>query len=119
MYYMVLLVLDDAERSHDLLDAWEKAGAGGVTVWESTGLGRIRQAGLRDDVPLMPSLAELLRQEEERHRTLFTVVKDEAMVDRLIEAVTEVAGNLNEPNTGVLFVLPVVRAIGLDRPAGT
>ena len=119
MHYMVLLVLDDVERSEELLNAWEAVGAKGVTVWESTGLVRIRRASLQDDVPLMPSLAELLRQGEERHRTMFTVVEDETTVDRLIEAATKVAGNLNEPNTGVLFVLPVVRAIGLDRPAGS
>ena len=85
MYYMVLLVLDKIERVPDVLQAWETTGVGGITILESTGLGRARRSGIRDDLPLMPSLIDFLRGKEERHRTLFTVVEGDQWVDRLIE----------------------------------
>lgn len=113
MYHMVLLVLDDLNLCDEVLDAWEAAGATGITILNSTGLGRIRKAGLRDDFPLLPSITNLLRGREENHRTLFTVVKGEAMIDRLIAATQEVTGDLSEPDRGVLFALPVTRAVGL------
>jgi nitrogen regulatory protein PII len=70
-------------------------------------------SGLRDDLPLMPSLMNLLKSREERHRTLFTVVDSEEKVDQLIEATQKIIGDLNNAHNGVLFVLPVSRVVGL------
>ena len=39
--YMLLMVLDDATRLADVLEAWTSAGVRGVTILESTGLQRI------------------------------------------------------------------------------
>lgn len=36
------------------------------------------------------------------------------MVDRLIKVTQQITGGLDAPNRGVLFVLPVARAIGLN-----
>lgn len=113
MYHMILLVLDELEQYPSVLDAWNAAGAAGITILESTGLARVRKSVIRDDQPLMPSFESLLRGREEQHRTLFTVVEGEAQVDRIIEATEAITGNLDEPDTGALFVLPVSRAEGL------
>jgi nitrogen regulatory protein PII len=113
MYHMILLILDELEQCPAVLDAWDAAGAAGITILESTGLARVRKSALRDDLPLMPSIDSLLKGREEHHRTLFTVVEDEAHVDRIIEATLAITGNLDEPDSGALFVLPVTRAVGL------
>jgi nitrogen regulatory protein PII len=113
MYHMVLLIVDNVEQCFPVLDAWEALEVGGITILESTGLGRVRKSGPRDDVPLMPSLANLLKRREERHRTMFTVVENEEKVDELIEATQKIIGDLNNAHNGVLFVLPVSRVVGL------
>jgi nitrogen regulatory protein PII len=113
MYHMVLLVLNNPDQCPSVLDAWDALGVGGITILESTGLGHLRAKGIRDDLPLMPSLVDLLRSREERHRTLFTVVEDEAQVDRIIEATQKIVGDLEQPHNGVLFILPVSRVVGL------
>jgi len=113
MYHMILLILDELKQCASVLDAWDAAGATGITILESTGLARVRKSAIRDDQPLMPSIESLLRGREEQHRTLFTVVEDEAQVKRIIEATQAITGNLDEPDTGALFVLPVTRAVGL------
>ncbi len=116
--YLVVCVLSAIEKCPDVLDAWEAAGVAGITILESTGLGQIRrERGVRDDLPLMPSLIQLFRGQEVRHRTFFSLVHDEAMVDRLIEATQAIVGDLNQPDNGIIFVLPVSRAEGLRRPA--
>jgi nitrogen regulatory protein PII len=112
MYHMIMLVLDKMEQCSSVLDAWDAAGAAGITILESTGLARVRKSAIRDDLPLMPSIESLFKGREEHHRTLFTVVEDEARVDRIIEATQAITGNLDEPNSGVLFVLPVTRVVG-------
>lgn len=114
MNYLILAVIDELEKCPSLLDAWEAAGVRGITILESTGLGRIRKGkNIRDDVPLMPSLRNLLQTREEHHRTLFSVVNGEEMIDRVIEATEQVLGDLNEENKGVLFALPVARVHGI------
>lgn len=113
MYHMILLILDDVNQCSSILEAWEAQGVGGVTILESTGLGRVRKLSIRDDIPLMPSLSRLLQNREERHRTLFSVVQDEAMVDKVIAATESVLGDLEQAHNGVLFVLPVSRVMGL------
>ncbi len=37
------------------------------------------------------------------------------MVDKVVEATQSVIGDLNNPNTGILTVLPVVKTYGLNR----
>lgn len=113
MYYMVLLIVDDLNVCPIILDAWDAAKVPGITIMESTGMGRLREDSIRDDIPMMPSLSELFRSREHRHRTIFSVVEGEEVVDRLIEITEEILGDLNKPNTGVLFVLPVSRVVGL------
>ena len=114
MNYMVIAVIDELAQCPAVLEAWEKAGAKGITILESTGMGRLRQGmNLRDDLPLMPSLRNLFKTREEPHRTLFTIVRDEATIDRIHEATEIILGDLKEPNKGILFVLPVVRAFGI------
>ncbi|MFQ5419223.1 MAG: hypothetical protein ACE5EY_02555 [Anaerolineae bacterium] len=114
MYHMILLVLDKLEQCPSVLDAWEAAGTPGITILESTGLARMR-SGIRDDLPLMPSIASLLKGREEHHRTLFAVVEGEARVDRIriIEATQAITGSLDDVHTGILFVLPVTCVVGL------
>lgn len=113
MYHMVLLVINNVDQCFPVLDAWEALQVGGVTILESTGLGRMKKSGPRDDLPLMPSLTSLLKGREERHRTLFTVVDSEEKVDQLIAATEAIIGDLNNADNGVLFVLPVSRVAGL------
>ena len=115
MYYLVILVVDNVDHCPEILDAWEEAGVLGVTVLASTGLGRIRRAGLRDDMPLMPSLQDLFEQEEVQHRTLLSVVDSQELVDRMVATAERVIGDLEKPHTGVLFVVPVAQAYGLGK----
>ncbi len=111
--YLVVLIVDNPDQCPDILHAWEGAGVSGVTILNSSGLGRIRRGGLREDMPLFPSLSEILEGEEIQHRTLLSVVEDEAMVDEMIRLAQDIIGNLNQPHTGFLFVVPVLRAYGL------
>jgi nitrogen regulatory protein PII len=113
---LVLFVLSDPEKLEDVLSAWETAGASGATILASTGLGRLRQNSLlREDMPLIPSLEDIFRHEETSSRTLFTLVEDDATVEKVIEATQKVVGDLSQPNSGILMVLPVSRVVGLKK----
>lgn len=111
--YMILFVLDDPGFLENVLSAWEELGIRGITVLLSTGLGRIRQKrGLMEDMPLFPSLQDLYTHREKLSRTLFTILDDDTLIDRLVETTERIVGKLDDPNTGILIVLPVTRVYG-------
>jgi len=114
--YMIFFVLHDANWLKDVLDVWHNAGVGGITILPSTGLQRLQGSiAFRDDLPLMPSLDDLLQDEETLNRTLFTIVPTMEMVDEVVAATERLIGNLNEPNTGILAVIQLAKVYGLDR----
>ena len=115
MSYLVVLIVNNIDKCPEILDAWEEAGVLGVTIFASTGLGRVRRAGLRDDLPLMPSLGDLFSGEEEQSRTLISVVDSQEMVDNMVAIAQQILGNLENPHTGFLFVLPVNQAFGMGK----
>jgi nitrogen regulatory protein PII len=115
MNYLVVLIVNEIDDCPAVLDAWEAAGVLGVSILASTGLGRMRRAGLRDDMPLMPSLQDLFESEEVHHRTLLSVVDSQELVDKMVAIAQQVIGNLEDPHTGFLFVVPVIQAYGLGK----
>ena len=113
--YLILFVLDNPDKLEDLLNAWEAAGTGGATVLVSSGLNRVLNRGFRDDIPLMPGLDDFYKREEDFHRTLFTIVKDDDVLNKIVEATQKVVGDLNQPNTGILVVMPTAQVYGLEK----
>lgn len=113
--FFIVYVHHDESKLNELLDAWEKAGVGGVTILPSIGLGRINKfAALREDIPLIPSLKSLLHEHEELlNRTLFTIVDSQEMVDKIVAVTENIVGRLDDPYTGILAVLPVAQVYGL------
>ncbi len=117
MNQMLIFVLNDLDKCADLLEAWDATGAKGITCIDTTGLGSMRRATERGDLPFYPSLVDLLRAREHHHRTFFTVVDDEALLEKLIRAAQDAVGDLDAPNTGILFTVPVNNVYGIaQRP---
>ncbi|HBF41095.1 MAG TPA: hypothetical protein DDW19_04810 [Anaerolineaceae bacterium] len=114
--FLILFVLHDTSKLEGIMRAWTETGVRGVTILLSTGYRKFTEGNiLREDLPLIFSIEDILQHEECTNRTLFSVVKDEEAVDRVIKATENLVGDLNLPNTGILTVLPVSRAYGLDR----
>ncbi len=114
MAQMVNLVVYDVSKMDAVIHAWVKAGVTGLTLVDSSGwAAELEEHHLRDDVPLFPSARRLLQEHESHSRMLFSIVSDAFDLDGLIAATEAVLGRLDQGNTGILFVLPVSRAVGL------
>lgn len=116
MFYLVVLIINKLEHVPEILSKWEDLGIKGITILESTGHGKLKRSGLLDNLPLFFSLETLQELQEIHHRMAFSVVDSEALVEKMIATAQEVIGNLEDENTGFLFVLPVLKAIGLQKP---
>lgn len=113
MNFLVVMVVNDVDDTGAILDAWEELGVTGVTILPSGGLGHLRKSGLRDDLPLILSMRNLIEGDEVPHRTLFSVVDSQDKVDAMAAAIRRIAGDLDEPDSGFMFVVPVLQVYGL------
>lgn len=115
----IVFVLDNQAMLNDVLEAWTTAGVKGITIFETTGVHRVRGRASTQDAPLMLGLSRLLRTDQVGHSTLFAVVEDMAIVERVKEATEAVVGDLGGPSTGILFAVPVAAAWGLSKQQRT
>lgn len=111
MPVLLVAILDDPARIWEVLDAWTEMGVPDATIFDSTGLHRAQT--WRDDVPLFPSVHDLLESTEAHHRTIWSVVSDGVDLDELAKATEKIVGPLDEPHTGILFAIPIVKSWGL------
>jgi nitrogen regulatory protein P-II 1 len=114
MPQLVILVVDQDEHAPAVIEAWQKAGVNGITIHQTTGLGR--GVKHRDDLPLMPSLRALFESRELEHRTLWAVLPDHFNIERLFDITEEITGPLDAPHTGIMFTIPITRVRGLRAP---
>jgi hypothetical protein len=114
MPMLLMAVLDDPSQIWDVMDAWLALGIGDATIMDSTGLHRARR--LRDDVPLFPSVHDLLESAEDHHRTLWSVVDDSLDLEAVVAATERITGPLDRPHTGLIVAVPVAKVWGLRRP---
>jgi nitrogen regulatory protein P-II 1 len=110
---LIILITSRTAHTLDLGNAWQRAGASGVTVLEGYGLRRLQEkVGIRDDLPLIPSLSALLRQQEESSFLLLALVSDEA-VKPIYDATIGLLGDLTLPDNGVIFTMDVGDVLGI------
>ena len=113
--YMILLILHDPDLLEEVLKEWQEAGVSGATIVFSAGMSRFRQMeGMREDIPLMPSLDDFYEAPPTLSRTIFTIVKEESMIERVHAATQRVVGDLTRPDTGILIALPVLKCYGVE-----
>lgn len=116
---LVVLITAQVEDGLDVALAWQEAGAPGVTIVRAHGLHALQQELRHGDVELprmissmAAAMAAILDNMEARNHMLLSLV-DDPLVDTLIEATSAVLGDLTDPNHGILFVVPIERAIGV------
>ncbi|WP_420631313.1 hypothetical protein [Candidatus Leptofilum sp.] len=109
--YMLMMVLDDTAHLNDVLNAWESAGVGGVTIIESTGLHRVLRRHSADMA--FVGFSQMFGSARVGHNTLFTVIDDLELAEAAVSATEAVLGDLTEPDKGIIFALPVAKTWGL------
>lgn len=112
MASLVVAVVPDVGPCERLVMLWHRLGVRQVVALESV---RLHQAadtsGWRDDMPLLPSLRHLVEGEEYRQRTVFAVVEDGFDLEGLLAASQGVLAEGPEMQAGLVFVVPVLRAL--------
>ena len=118
---LVVLITAQTEKGFRVAQAWQDAGAPGVTIVRSYGLATLQRQLKSGQVELprmvlsmATAMASVIDNVEERSELILSLVESD-MVDTLIDASQSVLGDLMEPDSGILFVIDVERAIGIRR----
>lgn len=114
--YMLIMVLDDSTRLNEVLQAWRDAGVKGVTIMESTGVNRVLPRAVAG--PMFAGFSQIFGSGRVGHHTLFAVIEGLELAETAVVATESVLGNLTQPHTGIVFVVPVVKVWGMPSPYG-
>jgi nitrogen regulatory protein P-II 1 len=107
--HLLVCVVSNTALVNQIIAGWYEIGVTGATVIDSHGSMEIAA----DQVPVFAGFRHLLRAERQSNRTLFSVIKDDETLGAAMEVVEEACGSLDEPSTGIMFVLPASRVTGL------
>lgn len=112
--HLLVQVLEQTEHLAGLVEGFTKAGVTGTTVLDSIGMGRILlESGAA--VPAMQTIREVLAKGKPTNKTIFAVVGDEGTLQKAIEVVRSLCGDLNAPGKGILFTLRLDLVQGLKK----
>lgn len=112
---LLVLILNDLDKLELLLKRFSDENISGATIINSTGMARtLAEIG---DEALFGSLRKLLNMDRNENRTILMVL-NESKVLTTVSLIESVVGDLNSPDTGIVFSLPldfVKGGFGLDR----
>lgn len=110
---LVVIVLNRTEKLEEVLGRLESIGVHGATILQSRGMAMALENYF--DGSFVGSLRAELEPERKENRTIFAVMPD-GLAARALDAVEELVGSFDEPNTGVAFTVPVgdVRGVRQD-----
>ncbi len=115
MYSAVVLVLHDMGLLDDIISAWREAGAPAITILDSVGTREIEDKGRLDDLPLMPSIKDLIQADDAPRKTMFSIIES-GMVDPIVQATEATLGDLTEKDKGILMVFELSKVVGFRGP---
>src|SRR5262245_35542147 len=113
MAKLVVLITTRVEKTLALAEAWQKAGAPGVTLVPSHGFRTLQERTRKLELPHFVNLSTLLKQVDDTTQMLLSVVNDD-VVDALVRATRSVLRDPLTPKTGIGFVIDVERTFGSE-----
>ena len=110
---LLFIIIKRTELLDDIMRALASAGIHGGTSLDSVGMAK-SISGM-DNLPAISVLREILKGDDEKQKgkTIFVAVHDDQL-KTAVSAVKSVTGELDQPNAGVLFALPITYSEGLN-----
>ena len=105
---LLVAVINDPQKLDPVLSGLLDLGVRGATVIASEGMGR----RLAQDIPLFARLQTPIARARPENRTIFSVVHEDR-VEEILALLQRVCGDLNRPDTGIAFTVPIDRLVGL------
>lgn len=111
---VLFVVLNKTEYLDDILDAFVDIGITGATIIDSQGMGSAMTDVNDTDEPFYGVLKSMLDDSRPYNKTIFTVVKDEKLLEKAVNTVQDILGDIYEPGIGIMFTMPLGNTYGIS-----
>lgn len=106
-----MLILKDVGSLDELLQKLIEAGVSGGTFIEGKGMANALVN--MEDLPMFGGLRQMLSDEEKEVSNIMMFVLKDDQVMAIRSIIKNVIGDLNKPNTGIMFSIPLTYVEGL------
>ncbi|WP_129614241.1 P-II family nitrogen regulator [Acholeplasma hippikon] len=110
---LLVFILNNTDKLDGLVKEFAKNELTGATIIKSSGVAQ-RLLDSNDETlsTIVGSLKKILSRENVPNNTILMVLKEER-VSKVVEIIESVVGDLSNPNTGIVFTLPIDFVKGL------
>ncbi|MDO5291171.1 MAG: hypothetical protein Q4F05_00345 [bacterium] len=109
---LLIVILKRESRMKKMVQELAKSGVRGGTILEGTGMAE--SLVQMQDLPVFGTLKRMLSVEEfESSHVMLFALKDEQL-KKTTTLIKEIVGDFNEPNTGIMFAVPISYIEGLS-----
>lgn len=112
MTTLLVVILHDPSNISELLEAWKEIGIPGITILQSIGAHQITTTAKRSS---FQNIISMLDQVKSQQRTLFSVIEDDALLERAIAEADRLVQGFDSPQSGILFTIPINKVLGLKK----
>ncbi len=109
---VLFVVLNKTEYLEDVLDAFVDIGITGATIMDSQGMGSAMTDVNSTEEPFYGVLKNMLEGSRPYNKTIFTVINDDKLLDKAVNKVKDIVGDIHEPGVGIMFTVPVGNTYG-------
>ncbi|MDR7869370.1 MAG: hypothetical protein RIN55_00825 [Tissierellaceae bacterium] len=104
---VLFIVLNEVDYLNDILEGFVDVGVSGATVLDSQGMASFIVNNSNKSVPLFGYLKSMLEDSLPYNKTIFTVLENEALVEKAVAVVQDIVGEINSSNVGFMFTIPI------------
>lgn len=109
---VLFIVLNEAEYLDEILDAFVDIGVTGATIIDSQGMGSALTNVNTTDEPFYGVLKNMFDESRPYNKTVFTVLKDEELLEKAVHVVKDIVVDIYEPGVGIMFTIPLGMTYG-------
>lgn len=107
---LLMVILKKVELVDDIMHKLAESGVRGGTIIDGTGMAK--SLVNMDDLPMFGMLRYIISDEEKLKSKILLFALKEEKVTEVKDKIKEVIGDLSEPNTGIMFTIPIKNVEG-------
>lgn len=111
---ILVIVLNKTEYLDEILDAFVEIGLTGATIIDSQGMGSAMTDVNNTNGPFYGVLKTMFDDSRPYNKTIFTVIKDEQLLEKAVDTVKGIIGDIHQPGVGIMFSLPLGNTYGMS-----
>ena len=108
----LFFVLNKIEKLNALLQEFSNTGVKGATILSSTGMAHALYDS--DDHHAFASLRNYLDPKRKESKTIMMIINEDEQ-DNILNCIEKIVGDINNPDTGIVFTVPVDLIRGISK----